>query len=59
MILDVLSELVKFAATSGDDIAEIVSSFVKARPDLVNAPPAAAKGDIDDEIDEMIDKGEL
>lgn len=63
-IVQVLGELVRFAAAHGQDIAELVDGFSRARPDLVEpgepeAPPAPAREEIDATVDAQIKRGEV
>jgi hypothetical protein len=62
-IIGVLLELVTFAASRGEDIARTVADFQTARPELVRpgderAAPARDDAAIDDEIADLIDRGE-
>jgi hypothetical protein len=55
--LATLSELVRFAAANGEDIAVIVSQFIAGRPDILEPPPPPAADETDRELDEMIEDG--
>lgn len=63
-VISVLLELVAFAATRGEDIARTVADFQIERPDLVRpgterAAPARGDAAVDDDVDAMLERGEL
>ena len=64
--LDTVNKIITFARERGQDLAPILRGFIRRHPELVDegheaAPPPAEPTveDIDAEIDELIEDGEL
>ncbi len=63
--IKILNELIGFAKSEhGQEIKGVVRSFITKNPKLVKpgtdgAPPKRSDQEIDDDIDGMIDRGEL
>ena len=59
VVLAALGELAEFGLAHGQDISDLIASFVASKPELRAPPPEPGRQQIDDEIDRMIDDGEL
>lgn len=58
-VLAALGELAEFGLDHGQDISDLIASFVASKPELRAPPPEPARQEIDAEVDRMIDEGEL
>jgi len=57
--LELLSNFAAFAMRHGKDVESLIDMFRDERPELFDPPPEAGADEIDVEIDEMIDRGDV